>query len=358
MRRAATITVSVLLTVGSPVAASASTVWAGRRSTGDPISLSDVEEISIGGTGQATLAIGSPAELTISGPPEAGDQVAVTVDDGELLIAPEPEAGIELEGGEELLYQITVERLADIRLRDDVSLEIDGISGDDLDIELADNTTASVSNVELEELDAEVQGTALLLVTGATGDLEIDVRESGAFDGTDLAAATAEVEARDSARVVVNVSTLLVAKASDDAIVEHVGTPAQTDLDVRESGEVRAATGTLLPAAPATGSVPSTSPDTSPASGADTSVSTQPVAFEVSTAGRAFNPAVLEVAVGDTVTWINDDDTEHTVSATEDAFDSGELAVGSSFSFTFETPGEFPYRCLIHPEMQATIVVR
>jgi len=358
MRRAAAITVSALMTVGPPVAASASTVWAGRRSTGDPISLSDVEEISIGGTGQATLAIGSPAELTISGPPEAVDQIAVTVDDGELLIEAEPEAGIELESGEELLYQITVERLADIRLRDDVSLETDGIGGDDLDIELADNTTASVSNVELEELDANVQGMALLLVTGATGDLKVDVRESGAFDGTDLVAGTAEVEARDSARVVVNVSTLLVAKASDDAIVEHVGTPAQTDLDVRESGEVRAATGTLLPGAPVTGSVRSTSPATSPASGADTSLTTQPVAFEVSTAGRAFNPAVLEVAVGDTVTWINDDDTEHTVSATEGAFDSGELAVGSSFSFTFETPGEFPYRCLIHPEMQATIVVR
>ena len=77
-----------------------------------------------------------------------------------------------------------------------------------------------------------------------------------------------------------------------------------------------------------------------------------------STAGRAFTPATLEIAVGDTVTWINDDDTEHTVTAFDGAFDSGELAEGASFSFTFDAPGEFRYRCLFHSEMQGTIVVR
>ena len=82
-----------------------------------------------------------------------------------------------------------------------------------------------------------------------------------------------------------------------------------------------------------------TSPATNAAATPDTSPSTEPAAFEVSLAGRAFNPAVLEVTVGDTVTWINDDDTEHTVSAFEGAFDSGELAEGASFSFTFDSLG-------------------
>jgi plastocyanin len=194
-------------------------------------------------------------------------------------------------------------------------------------------------------------------VTGATDDLEVDARESGAFDGTDLAAGTAQVEARESARVVVNVATLLEADVRDGAVVEHVDTPAQTDLDVRDSGQVRAATGTLIPAPPVAGSEPVGSPATSSAATPDTP-STEPAAFEVSLAGRAFNPAVLEVTVGDTVTWINDDDTEHTVTAFEGAFDSGELAEGASFSFTFDSPGEYRYRCLFHSEMQGTIVVR
>jgi plastocyanin len=79
---------------------------------------------------------------------------------------------------------------------------------------------------------------------------------------------------------------------------------------------------------------------------------------EVSMAGRVFSPATLEVAVGDTVTWVNEDDTEHTVTANDGAFDSGTLAERATFSFTFDTAGEFAYRCLFHDSMQGTIVVR
>ena len=67
-------------------------------------------------------------------------------------------------------------------------------------------------------------------------------------------------------------------------------------------------------------------------------------------AGRAFSPATVEIQVGDTVTWTNDDDTEHTVTASDGLFDSGELAEGATFSFTFETAGEFSYFCAFHPE--------
>jgi plastocyanin len=362
MRNVATITVGMLGIFGAALPPPQSTVAASPPSTDDPISLSGVEEISIAGVGRATVAIGSPSELRVSGPPNVVAQLDVTVDDGELAIEPGPQAAIELGSGEELLYEIVVERLADIRLRDQVSLELVGISGDDMGIELRDTTAATVGDVALEELDVDVQGNALLRITGATGELNIDARQSGAFDGTELTASTADVEARDSARVVVNVSSLLEAEASDNAVIEHVGTPAQGEAEVSDAGVVRPATGSLLPAAPATGPAsatsPATSPDTGPAPGLDTSQTAEPATFEVSTAGRAFNPAVLEIAVGDTVTWINDDDTEHTATAFDGAFDSGELAEGASFSFTFETPGEFEYRCLFHSEMQGTIIVR
>jgi plastocyanin len=358
--RTANVTVGALMILGTvlTMAASAVAVSTVPPSPGDPIPLSDVEEISIGGIGRATLAIGSPAELTISGPPDAVEQLVVDVEDGELVIEPGPETSIELVDGEELVYAITVERLLDIRLRDVVSLQTDGIGGAELGVELADTATASLLNVDLQKLQVEVQGTAVMRVTGATDDLEVDARQSGAFDGTDLAAGTAAVEARESARVVVNVATLLEADVRDSAVVEHAGTPAQTDLDVRDAGQVRAATGTLIPAPPVPGSVPVGSPASSSAPTPDTGPSTEPAAFEVSLAGRAFTPAVLEVTVGDTVTWINDDDTEHTVTAFEGAFDSGELAEGASFSFTFDSPGEYRYRCLFHSEMQGTIVVR
>ena len=68
-----------------------------------------------------------------------------------------------------------------------------------------------------------------------------------------------------------------------------------------------------------------------------------------------FSPASMTVAVGDTITWTNGDDSPHTV--TGGAFDSGNLDAGQTFSFTFEEPGTFAYACQYHDEMVGTITV-
>jgi plastocyanin len=47
----------------------------------------------------------------------------------------------------------------------------------------------------------------------------------------------------------------------------------------------------------------------------------------------------------------------HTVTDVNGAFDSGFLATGDSFSFTFDQAGEFEYYCLPHPWMRAKVVV-
>lgn len=67
---------------------------------------------------------------------------------------------------------------------------------------------------------------------------------------------------------------------------------------------------------------------------------------------------VLTIPVGTTVTWINDDEGQiHTSTAVDNSFDSGFLAFGESWSYTFETAGEFEYLCTPHPWMRAKVVV-
>jgi plastocyanin len=61
----------------------------------------------------------------------------------------------------------------------------------------------------------------------------------------------------------------------------------------------------------------------------------------------AFMPNRALVHVGDTVMWTNNGATSHT--STSRTWDSGVLAPGASFSFTFTTVGIFKYRCQIHP---------
>ena len=78
----------------------------------------------------------------------------------------------------------------------------------------------------------------------------------------------------------------------------------------------------------------------------------------VAIADFAFAPEVTEVEAGTEVTWTNDDPAEHTVTATDEDFESNNLAEGESFSFTFDQPGTFAYRCVIHPEMEGAVNVR
>jgi plastocyanin len=73
--------------------------------------------------------------------------------------------------------------------------------------------------------------------------------------------------------------------------------------------------------------------------------------------GRRFEPAEVTVAVGETVTWTHDGGLPHTVTATDGAFDSGDLAGGDTFAFTAEEPGTIDYACSIHPEMTGTVTV-
>ena len=80
----------------------------------------------------------------------------------------------------------------------------------------------------------------------------------------------------------------------------------------------------------------------------------------VSIKGFAFAPASLELKVGDTVTWTNDDGTAHTVSSDDGvtpAFDTGDIKPGTTGTVTFGKAGTYAYHCNIHSSMHGTIVV-
>jgi plastocyanin len=79
---------------------------------------------------------------------------------------------------------------------------------------------------------------------------------------------------------------------------------------------------------------------------------------DVEIVGFAFSPQEVTVAVGDSVTWTNDDAAAHTASADDGAWNTSSIATGASGSITFSTAGTFPYHCDIHPTMTGTVVVQ
>jgi plastocyanin len=82
---------------------------------------------------------------------------------------------------------------------------------------------------------------------------------------------------------------------------------------------------------------------------------TQTNETQVSIIDFSFNPAEITVAKGTTVIWTNQDAIPHSV--TGDAFSSGTLNSGETFTHTFDQDGTFAYHCSFHPQMKGTIIV-
>lgn len=70
-----------------------------------------------------------------------------------------------------------------------------------------------------------------------------------------------------------------------------------------------------------------------------------------------FSPVSLQVTAGTTVTWSNNDNATHTVTADDGSFDSGNISPGGTFTHTFSSTGTIPYHCKIHSGMTGTVVV-
>jgi plastocyanin len=76
----------------------------------------------------------------------------------------------------------------------------------------------------------------------------------------------------------------------------------------------------------------------------------------------AFSPNPVQVSVGSTVTWTNEDSVIHTVvSGTSPTpsglFESPIMNPGDTFEYTFTEAGEVPYFCTLHPNMLGTAIV-
>jgi plastocyanin len=72
---------------------------------------------------------------------------------------------------------------------------------------------------------------------------------------------------------------------------------------------------------------------------------------------KDFLPEDLTINLGDTVTWTNDDDSSHTVTAENNQFHSGTMEEGATWSHTFTETGTYDYGCNFHGGMEGSVSV-
>ena len=71
-----------------------------------------------------------------------------------------------------------------------------------------------------------------------------------------------------------------------------------------------------------------------------------------------FDPAVITVPVGTTVTWTNHDNFTHSVRLLDDGGKVMVMKPGESASFTFDKAGAHDYDCSFHPQnMKGSVIV-
>ena len=114
-----------------------------------------------------------------------------------------------------------------------------------------------------------------------------------------------------------------------------------------------------------TGTTGNTTGTSATSAGGGTSVSI--VSGSSSLTDTAYQPNPIQVSVGNTVTWTNDDSQPHTVTSgsngqPDNKFNSSPnftplLNPGQTFSFTFTQAGDYPYFCMLHPNMVGTVNV-
>lgn len=152
--------------------------------------------------------------------------------------------------------------------------------------------------------------------------------------------------------------------ATEDLAAGAPDTAAEVGANATETGGEAGTTEETGAAPPAEGGAAETGATTGTgatgAEGGGTGVSIVPGSSSLTT--DAFQPNPIPVGVGDTVTWTNDDSQPHTATSGEAVtpdgrFDSGIMAPAATFDFTFTEAGEYPYFCLLHPNMVGTVSV-
>ena len=70
-----------------------------------------------------------------------------------------------------------------------------------------------------------------------------------------------------------------------------------------------------------------------------------------------FDPKVIEIRAGETVTWTNEDNFTHTVEV--DGREDHKVGQGESFSITFDQPGTYHYVCTLHSkDMDGEVIIK
>ena len=101
---------------------------------------------------------------------------------------------------------------------------------------------------------------------------------------------------------------------------------------------------------------PAPTPPPAPAPATRSGKARASASASVSIGDNFYTPASVSIGVGDTVTWANNGQSQHSATADNGSFDTGVFGPGVRRSNTFTQAGTFSYYCTVHGQAQSGTV--
>jgi plastocyanin len=79
---------------------------------------------------------------------------------------------------------------------------------------------------------------------------------------------------------------------------------------------------------------------------------------QVAIEGMKFVPERVDVAVGDSITWVNRDPVPHTVTNVAKKLESGTIAANGKWTYVVRRKGDVDYVCRFHPGMRGSFTAK
>ncbi len=304
------------------------------------------DEVHLRGAGTVTIVLGDDSRIEITSPPSISRLFSMRVEDGELTGGFAASVAFDLLTSGGIDYVITTPALTSLDLNGPMQATVDGIIAEQFELDLTAAAQATLTNLQVSTLDVELDLASSATVSGIATTQEIELNHMSNYDAAELDSKQATVDFSSAATGTVRVSDSLTGSVTSGATLHYLTENATVDVYVSSGGAFEELAFTPL-AAPATPVV------------AATPAAAGPQELQVSIAQFKFDPATLEIHVGDTVTWTNNDRFPHDVTQLPagSGFSSPQFGKGESFSVTFDAAGTYDYYCALHPIMLGTIVV-
>jgi hypothetical protein len=189
--------------------------------------VSGFDSVEFDGWGALTIEQGDEYALTVSGADELLDRLETEVRGDTLRISMAPKTEIWFFGtpDRDIEMKLTVPELSRLEVNGAGAVELDGIEGDSLELELDGAADVNGVDFDLEDLSVVLSGAGHVELDGRADRQSVDISGLGAFDGSELEGRDGEVMMSGAGAATVWVTDTLEVDLTGLGSIEYYGDP-------------------------------------------------------------------------------------------------------------------------------------